>query len=181
MSRLLVQVLFVLAGVCPVCTASADWQEPIIERQEIAVTLMPSDHLLVCESTITFAAGTSRVSLKLSPAAHIKSVTIPGAEIPFTFTGGILSLDIPETAGQGAVPVTIAYRALFNDPLPLHPGNSEDPTYGVNGVITTRGTFLGDGAGWYPAPASPPRIRSVRITAPAGTEAVTAGRRVSRG
>jgi hypothetical protein len=75
---------------------------------------------------------------------------------------------------------TITYRALFNDPLPLHPGSSEDPTYGVNGAITTQGTFLGGGAGWYPVSSLIPRKRSVRITAPAGTEAVTAGRRVSR-
>lgn len=181
MSRLLMQVLFVLAVACRVCVASADWQEPVIERQEIAVTLMPSDHLLIGESTITFAAGTRRVSLKLSPAAHIKSVTISGAKVTFAFTEGALSLDIPKTAGHGAVLVTVAYRAIFNDPLPLHPGSSEDPTYGVNGAITTNGTFLDEGAGWYPAPSSTPRIRSVRIAAPAGIEAVTAGRRVSRG
>jgi peptidase M1-like protein len=181
MSRLLVQVLLVLSVACLACAASADWREPAVERQEIAVTLMPSDHLLIGESTITFAAGTRRVSLKLTPAAIIKSVTISGAKIPFSFVGGALSLDIPETAGQGAVSVTVSYCAVFNDPLPLHPGSSEDPTYGVNGAITTQGTFLGEGAGWYPAPSSTPRKRTVRVAAPAGTEALTAGKRVSRG
>ena len=181
MSRLLLQVVFVISISCQVCAASVDWREPAVERQDIAVTLMPSDHLLIGESTITFAAGTRRVSLKLSPAAQIESVSISGAKIPFSFAGGTLSLDIPETAGQGAALVTVAYCAVFNDALPLHPGSSEDPTYGVNGAITPQGTFLGDGAGWYPAPSSIPRNRSVRIAAPAGTEAVTAGRRVSRG
>ena len=100
---------------------------------------MPADHLLIGKSTITFAADTRRVSLQLSPAAQIESVSISGAKIPFSFAGGALSLDIPETAGQGTVLVTVAYRALFNDPLPLHPGSSEDPTYGVNGAITTAG------------------------------------------
>jgi len=180
-SRLLVLVVMVLSVSCRAWAAQADWQEPVIEWQEIAVTLIPPNHLLVGESTISFAAGTRRASLKLSPAAQIKSVTISGAAIPFAFAGGVLSLDIPETAGPGAALVTVAYSAVFNDPLPLHPGNSEDPTYGVNGVITTRGTFLGDGAGWYPAPSSTPQNRSVRVAAPAGTEAVTAGRRVSRG
>ena len=89
-------------------------------------------------------------------------------------------MDIPKTAGHGAVPVTVAYRAVFNDPLPLHPGSSEDPTYGVNGAITTQGTFLAASAGWYPAPLSTPQQRSVRIAAPAGIEAVSAGRRLSR-
>jgi hypothetical protein len=178
---LLVQVVFVISISCQVYAASADWQEPAVERQEIAVTLVPSDHLLIGESTITFAAGTRRVSLKLSPATRIESVTISGAKIPFSFAGGALSLDIPETAGHGAVLVTVAYRAVFNDPLPLHPGSGEDPTYGVNGAITTLGTFLGVGAGWYPVPSSTPQKRSVRIVAPEGIEAVTAGRRVSRG
>ena len=102
-------------------------------------------------------------------------------EDPFHFCRGVLSLAIPESSGQEAVPVTFAYRAVFNDPLPLHPGSSEDPTYGVNGAITAQGSFLGDGAGWYPAPSSTPGKRTVRISAPEGTEAVTAGRRVSRG
>jgi Peptidase family M1 domain len=180
-SRLLLLVVLVVAVSCRAFAASADWQESAVERQEIAVTLVPSDHLLIGESTITFAAGTRRVSLKLSPATRIESVTISGAKIPFSFAGGALSLDIPETAGHGAVLVTVAYRAVFNDPLPLHPGSGEDPTYGVNGAITTQGTFLGVGAGWYPVPSSTPQKRSVRIVAPEGIEAVTAGRRVSRG
>jgi len=178
---LLVQVVLVLAVSCRAYVASAAWQEPVIERQDIAVTLMPSDHLLIGRSTITFAADTRRVSLRLSPAAKIDSVMISDAKIPFSFAGGALSLDIPEEAGHGKVVVTVAYRALFNDPLPLHAGSSEDPTYGVNGAITTQGTFLGPGAGWYPVPPSTPRKRSVQVAAPAGTEAVTAGRRVSRG
>ena len=89
-------------------------------------------------------------------------------------------MDLPKTAGDGAAPVTVAYRAVFNDPLPLHPGSSEDPTYGVHGTITTQGTFLAASAGWYPAPLSTPRHRSVRIAAPAGVEAVSAGRRMAR-
>ena len=181
MSRLLLQVVFVFSVSCRAVAASADWQEPAVERQEIAVTLLPSAHLLTGESTITFAAGTRRVSLKLSPAADIESVSISGAKAPFSFAGGVLALDITETAGHGAVPVTVTYRAVFDDPLPQHPGSSEDPTYGVNGAITTQGAFLGDGAGWYPAPSSTPKKRSVHISAPAGTEALTAGRRVSRG
>ena len=179
-SRLLLMVL-VLSVSFRAGAASAELQEPVIERQEIAVTLIPSDHLLIGESTITFAAGTHRVFLKLSPAAHVTSVTVSSAIVPFDLAGGTLSLDIPETATKGAVPVTVAYSAVFNDPLPLHPGSSEDPTYGVNGAITSQGSFLGDGAGWYPAPSSTPRKRSVQVSAPTGTEALTAGKRISRG
>lgn len=181
MNRFVVVVLLLLLLACQGHAASADGREPAVERQEITVDLKPSDHLLVGESTITFAPGTRKASLRLTPAAHIESVSISGALVPFSFSKGILSLDIPGSAGRGPVPVSVAYRAVFNDPLPQTPGSSEDPTYGVNGVITGQGTFLGDGAGWYPAPAALPYKRSVRVTAPAGMEAVTAGRRVSRG
>ncbi len=180
MVRLLVLMLCTLSAFCSVSSAFAGSLEPTVERQDIVVTLIPSDHLLIGKSTITFAAGTRNASFKLSPTAKIESVTISTEKIPFSFAEGALSLDIPTTAGQGAVLVTVAYRAVFNDSLPLHPSSTEDPTYGVNGTITTKGTFLGYGAGWYPAPSSTPRSRSVRISAPAGTEAVTAGKRVSR-
>jgi hypothetical protein len=180
-TRILILVVFVLSVARQGHAASANGREPAVELQEISVTLMPSDHLLVGKSTITFAPGTRRVSMRLTPTARIESVSISGAQAPFSFSGGVLSLDIPGSAGRGAVPVTVAYRAVFNDPLPQNPGSSEDPTYGVNGAITDQGTFLGDGAGWYPAPSALPRKRSVRVAAPAGTEAVTAGRRVSKG
>ena len=181
MVRLFVLMMCALSTFCMVSNAMADPLEPTVERQEIVVTLIPSDHLLIGESTITFAAGTRKASFKISPAAKIESVTISTGKIPFTFDEGTLSLDIPATAGQGAVLVTVSYRAVFNDKLPLNPGSTEDPTYGVKGTITSNGTFLGYGAGWYPAPSSTPRSRSVQISAPAGTEAVTAGKRVSRG
>jgi hypothetical protein len=181
MVRLSVLIVWALSTFCNASSALAEWREPSVVRQEIAVSLTPSDHLLVGESTITFAAGTRGISLRLSPAAKIESVTIAGDKIPFSFVKGAISFDIPTKAGQGTIEVTVGYRAIFNDSLPLHPGSSEDPTYGVNGAITTRGTFLGYGAGWYPAPSSTPRLRSVRVTTPAGTEAVTAGKRTSRG
>ena len=181
MSRLVLMVaMFLLSVACQGHAAQADGREPAVERQEITVTLIPSDHLLAGESTITFAPGTRRVSLRLAPTARIESVSISGKKAGFSFNEGILSLDIQGSTGHVAVPVTVAYRAIFNDPLPQNPGSTEDPTYGVSGAITDQGTFLGDGAGWYPAPAALPRKRTIHVTAPAGTEAVTAGRRVSR-
>lgn len=172
--------MFVLPLSCPASAASPDLQEAIVLFQEIEATLKPSEHLLLGASTITFAAGTRRVSLKLSPAVQIDSVTVSGSKFPFSFSAGDLSLDLPKTAGQETIPVTVTYRGIFNDPLPLRGGSSEDPTYGVHGAITTQGTFLDDSAGWYPLPPSLPLKRSVRVSAPTGTEAITAGRRVTR-
>jgi aminopeptidase N len=178
--RLVLLLLLVLPLSCPASAALPGLQDPVVLRQEIEVTLKPSEHLLLGATTITFAAGTRKVSLKLSPTAQIDSVTVSGSKLPFSFSAGYLSLDLPKTAGQETVPVTVTYRALFNDPLPQSGGSSEDPTYGVHGAITTQGTFLGDTAGWYPVPPSLPLKRSVQVSAPAGIEAITAGRRVTR-
>ena len=151
-----------------------------VVRQDIAVTLEPENHLLTGLSTITFAAGAREVALRLSAGARIDSVAASGAKVAFSFADGLLSLHLPPGRAGEAIPVTVSYRAAFNDAVSQHPAGSEDPSYGVNGAITGEGTFLGGGAYWYPVPAEVPRQRSISIAAPAGTEAVTAGRRVSR-
>ena len=171
-------VFAVLLLIYPAGVAMAGVRGPAVVRQHISVSLEPDRHLLVGESTINFAAGTRSVSLRLSETAKIESVAVAGKSVPFSFTGGILSLELP--AAPGALPVEISYRAFFNDPVSQHPAASEDPSYGVNGAITSEGTFLGDGAFWYPVPSQTPSQRSISIAAPAGTEALTAGKRVSR-
>ncbi len=181
MNRFVVLLVSFLSALYQVSAAYADFDGPKVERQDIFVTLKPADHSVSGESTISFAAGTRTVSLRLSPTAKVGAVTVSGEHLPFSFSGGVLSLDIPKTGGSGTVPVTVVYSAVYNDSLPLNSGSSEDPTYGINGVISAQGTFLGAGAGWYPAPPSTPRTRSIRISAPAGIEAVTNGKRVSRG
>jgi hypothetical protein len=150
-----------------------------VQRQDISVTLVPESHQLTGESTITFAAGTRRVALRLSDSARVDAVTVSGRGVHFSFAGGVISLELPQSAA--ALPLRIAWHASFNDPVSQHPGASEDPSYGVNAAITREGTFLGDAALWYPVPEGTPVQRSLRISAPAGIEGVSFGKRVSRG
>ena len=62
-----------------------------VEQQDVAVTLAPENHLLTGESTITFAAGAGPVTLRLSTAASIESVTVHGKKVPYSFSGGTLA------------------------------------------------------------------------------------------
>ncbi|HEX9079737.1 MAG TPA: M1 family aminopeptidase [Desulfuromonadaceae bacterium] len=164
-----------LASSLAACAASPP---PAVLHQEIAVTLVPESHLLTGESTIVAAGGAHGIRLALSPAAVVERVTVGGAPASHTFRNGSLEVELP---GHGeTVTVRVAYRAAFNDPAPAHPVAGEDPTYGVNGTITPQGAFLGGSAGWYPVPRAIPERRTVRVTAPAGFEAVTAGRRTAR-
>jgi len=173
----------VLALVAFLCAGAAQAGEsgPEVVQQHISVTLAPESHRLSGESTITFARGTDRVALRLSPAASVDSVTVSGRAVPYSFSGGVLSLKLPQVGGGGAPALTVSYRASFNDQVLRRPGASEDPSYGVGAAISSEGTFLGDGAYWYPVPSRVPARRTLRIAAPAGIEGVSFGQKVSGG
>lgn len=149
-----------------------------IPWQEISVSLEPERHLVIGQSSIGFAPGTRTARLRLSAGARVESVRVAGEPVRFSFAGGVLSLELPEA--REVLPVTISYRASFNDPVSRHPAAGEDPSYGVNAAITREGTFLGGGAYWYPVPEQVPASRKISIAAPAGIEGVTAGARISR-
>ncbi|HTP63805.1 MAG TPA: M1 family aminopeptidase [Geobacteraceae bacterium] len=154
---------------------------PLLLRQEIAVTIVPDSHEVIGESTVTVRPhGAARISFSLNPAAQVERCTVNGKAAPFTFADGLLAVTFPP--GQRDVPaaLVIDYRCAFNDRPPADAVSGEDPTYGVKGVVSHGGVFLGPDAAWYPAPDAMPKARSVRVTAPAGMEAVTAGRLVSR-
>jgi hypothetical protein len=164
---------------CLVAPANAQPAGSEIQFQGVAVTLNPEGHEVTGESNLIYAAGAARrVTLRLAESARVRFVEIADRRSPFVFDGGVLSLDLP---GKSApLTVTISYSASFNDRVAGGPGAGEDPSYGVNGAITQEGSFLGDGAYWYPVPSQVPARRLLKVTAPAGTEAVSYGRRVSR-
>jgi len=161
----------------PVAACAASPGVPVLS-QEISVTLAPERHELCGEATTNFGPGVSRAAFRLAGSATIAAVKAAGHPVPYTFTGGVLVLDLPK--GSAGSPVTVSYCARFQDRIDQTPGASEDPSYGVQGTITPQGTFLGDAAHWYPVPAQVPARRSLAVTAPAGTEAVSFGKRMLR-
>jgi len=147
--------------------------------QEIAVTLVPAEHLLRGDSTLTYAGRPGPLTLALDPAAVIDKVSSAGQSLPYTFRDGRLIVS-PAAAAAGPLAVSIRYRLILNDPLPTATAGSEDPSYGINGIISPQGVFLGSSVCWYPRPAAAPLRRTIRIIAPAGMEGITAGERLSR-
>lgn len=150
------------------------------EFQKIEVHLVPEQHLLIGEGSVTFSSAGKRAEFRLSPVAVIDKVIVADKPATFTFGGGRLLVDLPDTKWRTPITVTVNYSVMFNDARPQHPAGSEDPTYGVEGSITEQGVFLGNGVGWYPAPTVIPGRRIIGISAPVGMEAVTAGKRVVR-
>lgn len=181
MRRGIILSFLILLSVPLTANASLASETPETAEQRIVVTLDPAAHEVTGESTVVLnPRGAATLSFALSPDATVRRVTVEGREVPVRFAGGIVSVGLPPEARKGSVRVGIGYSARFNDPLPGRGAPTEDPSYGVNGVISPEGTFLGGGVAWYPRPPGLPRKRTVEVTAPAGVEAITAGRRLAR-
>jgi hypothetical protein len=171
-----------LLAVLLLLSAARAFGQPAVVHHDLTVRLDPQNHSLAGKDTLTIRpAGDPFLVFSLSAGAAVDSVTAGGRKIPFTSAGGVVRVDVPQDlAGSADWSLTISYFGTFHDPVPEDPVNSEGPGYGVRGTIRNKGTFLSDGAGWYPEiPGSRPTFR-LRVEGPAGYEAVTAGRLVRR-
>jgi aminopeptidase N len=121
--------------------------------------------------------GGDRIDFQLSPNTEITGVRVQGRIAPYSFFSGVLSVRIAN-AKQPGQPLSINYRSYFDDPVPDAPIQNEDPSYGVAATISEKGTFLAAGSGWYPWHVESDPTFRVRVEAPLGIEAVTAGRLV---
>ena len=95
--------------------------------------------------------GAKPLSFTLHPDARIHAVTHAGRPVPYQFEKGVLEIRQSAFPHQGNPAITIQYAVVFQDTIPKDTLYSEDPTYGVAGVIASQGIFLMDAAGWYPS------------------------------
>ncbi|HEY6839046.1 MAG TPA: M1 family peptidase, partial [Geobacteraceae bacterium] len=155
---------------------------PVVGAHDLTITLDPARHRLSGVSVLTLNAGDGeRLSLRLARRATVEAVTCDGAPASPAFGAGHLEIPLPHPSHGGTRRVEIRYSCLFDEPLPQRFLNSEEPSYGISGIISPEGTFLGTDADWYPRPAIPAERFTITVDAPAGTEAVTAGKRLKRG
>lgn len=146
---------------------------------DLAVTLDPDTAGL---------SGTDRIRLidcskdilpiGLNPRIRIQSLQVNGVlqtAIP-TDTGP--TIDLSATDRAAPIELIIRYEGRFQDEAPVQPVNTDNPGYGVSGTISPRGTLLLGGAGWYPAIEDAVETLQVRVEAPEGISAVTAGRSI---
>lgn len=154
---------------------------PSVSHHDLRVTLHPAKQSLRGTDTLRIRLqGASHLALALAENARVIGVSMAGRPMSFTFEGGRLRISVPEKQRKDELTLTVTYEASFRNPIPEDPVYTEDPSYGVTGVISPRGTFLLPGAGWYPEiPGSTPTFR-LRVRAPDGIEAVTAGKRMER-
>ena len=153
--------------------------EPV--RHDLSVVLSPEEGLLRAVDTITMPTWKgSRATFSLSRNAHVTSVSVDGKEHPLLSGNGPLTIAHDGKPDGKPVVVRIEYEGTFRDPTPEDPVNTEDPSFGVAGTISPGGVFLSDGADWYPEVLGRGATFRVRVEAPEGFEAVTAGKRIRR-
>ncbi len=154
--------------------------EPV--RHDLSVVLFPEEGLLRAVDTITMPTWKgSRSTFFLSKNTRVTSVSVDGKEHSLLSAYGPLTIAHDGKPDGKTIVVRIAYEGTFRDPPPEDPVNTEDPSFGVAGTISPGGVFLSDGADWYPEVPGRGATFHVRVDAPEGFEAVTAGKRIRRG
>ena len=155
----------------------AESSVPSTPSHEIHVTLLPSEKRLVGKDKIRVEPGGSDgLEFDLTRSAQVSRVTVEGSLRSFDFQNGLLRVPLlPEERGR-VIDITVEYSARFNDSVPDMPLNTDNPGYGATGIISEKGCFLLEGAGWYPRiPGSRPTYR-LTVEAPEGILAVSAGK-----
>lgn len=158
--------------------------------------------LLLCSKSVAFQAsheltvvidpdkgalsGTDRILLSdvpqdllpigLHPRIRIQSLQVNGR--PQAAVAGDSGLVVDLSGADRSMPIELIlhFDGRFQDEAPVLPVNTDNPGYGVTGTISPRGTLLLGGAGWYPAIDGAVETLRVRVEAPEGWTAVTAGR-----
>ena len=146
---------------------------------DLSVTLIPSAGRLSGVDLIVLNSCTpGRVSIGLNPRIRVKSLRVNGTSRTPLFTPRGPALTLTEAECETPVELTVRYEGDFQDDAPVQPVNTDNPGYGVSGTISPRGTLLLGGAGWYPAIGDALETVRLKVKAPAGISAVTAGRSV---
>lgn len=163
-----IQLLFMLLLLPTAATAAVDYQ--------LDINLIPAAQRLVATALIAFEPpGGENISLRLAENCEIVSVLQTGKRLDYTFETGVLQVEL-----MNSEPLRISYRGQFAATVTESPVHNEDPSYGISASISEKGTYLSAGTNWYPRLDEEKIHYQISIEAPAGTEAITSGRRIER-
>ncbi|MCF8050163.1 MAG: M1 family peptidase [Desulfobacterales bacterium] len=167
---------FLFSLFCFLLLPAAAPAQAVVEH-DLVVRLEPEQHLLVGTDEISFSGKASvGLSFFLSPDAEIRRLTVNGKPADYRFHRNRVAVETPETPPGESLRLRVEYAAVFDDPYPETPANTDNPGFGVTGIVGGKGAFILSGAGWYPVfPAVSSRF-SITVDAPQGMVAVTAGR-----
>ncbi|MGD2185547.1 MAG: M1 family aminopeptidase [Desulfobacterales bacterium] len=145
-------------------------------RHRLEVEIFPQEQKLRAFDEITIPKSPNdRLDFTLSHRAEQIEVTVNGEHREFVFEDGRLQVDLAEEEKNQKIQINIRYTAIFNDPVPVRPLNADNPGFGVSATISEIGSFLLAGSGWYPRWVPGHSIYTLKVIAPEGMIAVTAG------
>jgi hypothetical protein len=166
-----------LAFVFFLCSTGGFAEAATAVHHRLEVELSPAQHKLVGRDRMRIRIeDEERLSFHLSDRATALRVSSNGVARPFRFSEAELAVPIDPGEKGTWIDLDVRYESEFKDPVPLDPANTDSPGYGVTASIGQRGTFLLSGAGWYPELGGGRATYSVRVQAPEGIIAVTAGK-----
>ncbi len=166
-------MIAVLAGV-PATRAAT---EPVAARHWLEVEVILRESRLIARDRVETTAGRhGELAFFLSERAGNLRVEVNGAPREFRHSESMLRIPLHGSERGRPVQVEIGYEAVFDDPVPATPLNTDNPGFGVAAAITSEGVFLLGGAGWYPDLADSRPEFHLTVKAPPGIMAVTAGR-----
>jgi hypothetical protein len=164
--------LFIVVLIGPSFASAAE-----ILHHDLQVSLFPSEKRLQAVDTMTVSTGeVSTLSFRLARQGDVSHVHVGHESRPFRFSPGRLLVPLKSGERRTVLTVAVAYGAFFDDPIPERPLNTDNPGFGVTGIVSSKGCFLLAGSGWYPdMDGSRPSVL-LQVDAPQGFLAVSAGR-----
>ncbi len=146
-------------------------------EHRLDIELLPAAHMLAARDVMRIRVDERRqLVFVLSERVVQLRVEVDGRPRTFKFTNSELEVPLESDELRRTIEVEITYEAIFNDPVPISPLNTDNPGFGVTASITPTGTFLLAGAGWYPDLVDGrDAFPLLRVKAPEGVLAVTAG------
>lgn len=157
-------------------SAAASENAITLLHHDMAIRIEVASRRIEASDTVTIQSNSEKpFYFTLHPDAYIHSLTHAEKAVPYQFEKGVIQISRGAFRQQGDLQVTIKYTVVFHDDIPKESVYSEDPSYGVTGVISKEGLLLMDDSRWYPnVPGSISTYR-IQVNAPQGMEVVTAG------
>lgn len=159
---------------CPWSVARA---APQNLHHDLQIILFPREKRLFGTDSLRMNPdGASKLNFNLSERIRVSEIRVNGKSAPFIFQNGLLQVPLRAVERNGVTVVTIHYTGIFDDPVPRSPVNTDDPGYGVTGIISEKGSFLQADSGWYPDTQGVSTSYRLRVEAPEGILAVSVGK-----
>ena len=153
---------------------------PAVDRKiehDLKIELLPAEKKLIGRDHMKISTHDDEsLRFRLSEKAERISVEINAGIRKFKHANGWLQVPLSASEHNASIQVTVRYRAVFDDPVPIRPVNTDNPGFGVSASISDSGSFLLSGAGWYPELSNARAVYRIRVHAPEDMIAVTAGR-----